>query len=192
MASNNHNDATLLSTAQVLLSDPELRTTVKASSVLQRNIKLYGPNNVLDYSGNNQTSWNSEGTPAIVRNGDLGSSNKNDKNNNDDHHWLCIDFGRPIQPKRIQIQFQAGFVAESMQVWLLLLSSSTNDNNPWVQMCEEELEDDHQIQTFILEDAITSITPSTTAMKLVFVGCSDFYGRIIIYQVKVYGQEVSE
>jgi hypothetical protein len=187
-------------TRMVLLSDPELGTTAKASSVLQKNIKLYGANNVLDYKRNNQTCWNSEGTPAIHMSGN-GGINKKKKNNDNHHHWLCIEFGRPIQPQCVQVQFQAGFVAESMQVWIS--SSSTNnaeissDAAPtWVLLCEEEVEDDHQMQNFVLDEitatkTTTSTTATTTSMKLVFMNCSDFYGRIIIYQVKIYGQEVS-
>jgi hypothetical protein len=191
-------------TAPVLLSDPTLGTTVKASSVLQKNFKLYGPNNVLDYTNNNQTCWSSEGTPARTISGHGGGSSTKKKNHN--FHWLCIDFGRPIQPQLIQVQFQAGFVAEIMQVWTSSLATNNNVNansetsqrptsSSWEQLCEEEVEDDHQMQDFVLEDETTmtknTVTGTITSMKLVFMNCSDFYGRIIIYQIKVYGWEAS-
>jgi hypothetical protein len=159
------------------------RTSIRnrASSVLQKNAKLYGPRNVLDYH-NPLSCWNSEGSPQ-------GSAVEN---------WLRIDFGRSVQICELRIQFQAGFVAETMAIWALLANNNNNNNNDndeekFVKLSEEEVEDNHDVQSFLLlSSATTRATTTTTAIKLVFDECTDFYGRITIYQLQVMGYETDK
>src|SRR3569623_2126009 len=76
-----------------------------ASSVLQKNSKLYGPMNALDLE-NSSSCWNSEGKEGASQ-------------------WIQLDFGRQVQPLEIRVQFQAGFSAERCTV-------QAKDTNPLV------------------------------------------------------------
>ncbi|KAG7371956.1 proline iminopeptidase [Nitzschia inconspicua] len=156
-------EASSQSEEPVLLSDLASGTTVRASSVLQKNTKLYGPMNVLDYS-NNLSCWNSEGSSDETM--DI---------------WLRVDFGRLVRPAVLQLQFQAGFVGETMKILAL-----QNDNDKWTEVSEEEVEDSHDIQSFSIPSTSTT---ALTAIKLAFDDCTDFYKRITIYELKVLGHE---
>ena len=128
-----------------------------ASSVLQKNIKLYGPMNALDVK-NGSSSWNSEG-------------------NNLNETTLIIHFGRTVIPTCVKLQFQAGFSAETVAIY--------NPDN--VLIGELELEDIHEIQTHDIFDNETSFT----SLKFTLDNFSDFYGRVILYRLEVWGHEIT-
>lgn len=131
-------------------------------------MKLYGPMNALD-SDNALTCWNSEGSTK-----GKGSS------------FLIIDFGRVVQPVQVAIQFQAGFIAEDLAV--SFMGCNVDD---WIPIVEFEAEDDHEIQQFSLADGDTTDSRTTTrALKLFFDECTDFYGRIIVYKLQIWGREL--
>jgi hypothetical protein len=54
---------------------------------------------------------------------------------------------------------------------------------------EIEADDDHELQSFPL--SVTDAT-TTTALKIVFDETTDFYGRVIVYQLEVWGKELGE
>ena len=118
--------------------------------------------NALD-AANPSSSWNSEG-------------NKNNHNGNEQVVSFTIEFGRPVQPTRIQCQFQAGFSAEICSVYV------DNDDDERVE--EFEMEDIHDVQTHDI-----SIGKSIRKLKIVFEECTDFYNRVILYQLQVLGSE---
>jgi hypothetical protein len=131
----------------------------RASSTLQKNSKLYGPSNALDIA-NESSCWNSEGIEGAT------------------HHFE-LDFRRFVRPQEIRIQFQAGFIAETCSVQLFVDSS-------FQAVANLEFEDVHAIQTEALPpDAICE----TTKLRLAFDNFTDFYGRIIIYRVEVWGED---
>mmetsp|Transcript_18415 Transcript_18415/g.45647 ORF Transcript_18415/g.45647 Transcript_18415/m.45647 type:complete len:168 (-) Transcript_18415:281-784(-) len=157
-----------------LLSHLSTGTTAKASSVLQNNTKVYGPAKALDCE-NALTSWNSEGSP----NGKKAS-------------FLIIDFSgggklpnRRVKPEEICIQFQAGFAAEEITAYVQITGGG--DKPKWLKVEEIEADDDHELQTFPL-----SVADETTALKIVFDETTDFYGRVIVYQLQVWGKELGE
>jgi len=158
-----------------LLSHPSTGTTAKASSVLQNNTKVYGPAKALDCE-NALTSWNSEGSP----NGKKAS-------------FFIVDFSgggkhpnRKVKLEEVCVQFQAGFAAE--EITLYIQTGTTGDNKPkWTKVEEIEADDDHELQSFPL-----SIADGTTALKIVFDETMDFYGRVIVYQLQVWGKELGE
>lgn len=161
----------------VLLSDPSQRdVTAKASSILQKSVKLYGPMNALDYA-NETTCWNSEGSPQ-------GKTSS----------WIRVDFASTaIVPTKIGIQFQAGFVAEEVTVMVLKANSDNDAKEEWITVGDTfEVDDDHEMQFLdLLEDNNEKMPTSTMGIKLVLNECTDFYGRVTIYQLKVFGKEVS-
>lgn len=132
--------------------------------MLQKNSKLYGPMHALDLA-NATTCWNSEGS----------SSGKQSS------HFI-LDFGRLVEPAELRIQFQAGFVGEEMKVYWL-------DGSSWKLLLEEEVDDDHNLQTFSFSESTPGV--HTTSIKLSFDECTDFYGRVTVYQLQVWGLEVT-
>ena len=157
-----------------LLSDPALGTTARASSVLNKNSKLYGPMNALDIA--NETScWNSDAVPS-------GS---------DGPITFTINFGknRMVQVEEIRIQFQGGFVAEECMAYICKGGNSGGcggGGEEWVELEEPiEPEDVNDMQTF----EITDDDRTCNMLKLSFEGSSDFYGRVTIYKVEVWGSD---
>lgn len=147
----------------VLLSQPSQGASARASSVLQRNSRLYGPMNALDLE-NSSTCWNSAGSPS-----------------GNDSSFFLLDFGRPVQPIELRVQFQAGFIAEQVNVFW-------KNGESWEEMTDLEVEDDHDLQIHELLEG--SNPPTTNAVKFVFDEYTDFYGRVTIYQLQVWGLEV--
>jgi len=152
----------------VILSSPSLGTTARASSVLKKNTKLYGPMNALDAT--NETScWNSDAVPS-------GASSSGDES-----IIFTIHFGpnRMVQIDEVRIQFQGGFVAEECTACI-----SKGDDQEWVELEEPmEPEDVNDMQTF----AIAEDDRTCNMLRLSFEGSSDFYGRVTIYKLEVWG-----
>ena len=166
----------------ILLSHTSTGTTAKASSILQNNSKVYGPAHALDCT-NTLTSWNSEGNPK-------GKTES----------FLVIDFSgggknqnRKVNPVELVVQFQAGFAAEEITVYRKNNTKAEDDNDSgdnnsrWLKVDEMEAEDDHESQSFPL-----SVEEPTTALKIVFDETTDFYGRVIIYQIQIWGKELGD
>ena len=107
-----------------------------------------------------------------------GSSCWNSDSSDKQQHFV-IDFKRVVKVQDLRLQFQAGFVSESVKVLL-----QTPDDK-WTDLQELELEDTLDIQIFALKSG------EGTALKLVFDEFTDFYGRITIYRIEVWGLEVS-
>ena len=148
----------------------------RASSVLQNNTKVYGPAKALDCD-DVLTSWNSEGSP-----------------NGKKESFLIIDFSgggkhpnRTVKASELGVQFQAGFAAEEVTVYTKPKTEVSGGASRWLKAEEIEADDDHELQSFPL-----SVEDPTTALKIVFNETSDFYGRVIIYQIKVWGKELGE
>jgi hypothetical protein len=145
-------------------------TNCRASSVLQKNTKVNGPKHALDYE-NTSSSWNSEGSSSSTK---------------PQSSTFILEFAKPIEPSELRIQFQAGFAAEQINVHLY---DTTTDK--WKPMVELEADDDHPMQSFsLLEDAENS--GPTKALKMVFEEPTDFYARITIYQLQVWGQQLQD
>ena len=108
---------------------------------------------------------------------------------------MSVDFGRSVVPTRVGIQFQAGFAAE--EVTVMVFKSEEGDatsSQAWEKIDDFEVEDDHEMQFLdLVEDGNAEKIPEsgTTAIKLIFDECTDFYGRVTIYQLKVFGREVA-
>lgn len=148
----------------------------RASSILQRNAKVYGPANALTADS---SCWNSEGD------GDDTAT-----------HWFRLDFGRVVQPTAVALQFQAGFCATTGRIECQN-TQNNNDNSSskggggadWQVVMDNdavEWQDDHELQTLSLAAAAP---PPCTALRIVLQECTDFYGRVILYQVQVWGTD---
>lgn len=149
---------------------------------MQKKTKLYGPKNALDYE-NISSSWNSEG---II--------NSSSSNENEQSQYLVVGFGshRLASPKLIKIQFQAGFGCEQCHVYVtqkMLTSASPSIDNDisyeWIKICSLELSDVHDLQTH--EFHTKEPVQYCTAIKIVFDDFADFYKRIIVYRLEIWG-----
>ena len=139
-----------------------MQKSSRASSVLQRNVKQYGPMNALNME-DGSSCWYSEG-------GDDSSTQS-----------YTVTFGRKVLPKEVRIQFQAGFSAEDCQVHI------RSESGTWELVDELEASDTHELQTFPLDGSSSKVAD---AMKIVFGECTDFYGRVMVYRLGVYGTEI--
>ena len=142
------------------------------------------------------TCWNSEGNlhDSSRKTGSSKGSSSSKK------HSFMIDFQRPVVPVELCIQFQAGFVAEEMTV-LWKKNNKPGDkggSDEWVEVDEYEIDDDHDIQSFPLQKQLKpgmqqqqQQQDEVTAIKLLFEECTDFFDRVTIYILQVWGKEVS-
>ena len=151
--------------AHTTLSHHLVPPITRASSILQRNPKVYGPANALR---EDSSCWNSEGN-----------------NDDDDSHWFRLDFKRRVQPTTAALQFQAGFCVAGGR----LEYQTAGDDDAWHTALDDDVEwqDDHALQTVALRPDICC-----TSLRFVLEDCTDFYGRVILYQVKVWGKEVNQ
>lgn len=94
-----------------------------------------------------------------------------------------LNFGRLVEPVELKIQFQAGFVGEILNVYWF-------DGVSWKPLSEEEVEDDHNLQSFFLTESCGRV--KTKSLKFEFDECTDFYGRVIVYQLQVWGVEADD
>jgi hypothetical protein len=116
-------------------------------------------------------SWNSEGSST-----DAAAESK---------HWFRLNFGRLVQPTSIGIQFQAGFAAEKGVVRVQTSTNGKDDDDEWHVVDDDVVwEDVHDIQTLELS------CPPCVALQFDWEECTDFYGRLILYQVLVWGNEL--
>ena len=127
--------------------------------------------NALD-TANETSCWNSDAVPS-------GS---------DEPITYTIHFGRAVQIEELRIQFQGGFVAEECTAHV---STDSGGVTAWKELenAHIEPEDVNEMQTFDLTGA-PSDDRKGTSLRLDFEASSDFYGRITIYKLEVWGSEV--
>lgn len=109
-----------------------------------------------------------------------GSSSWNSEGNTKSETTLTVHFGRPVIPVTLKLQFQAGFSAESCAVYA--------EGATTMLLNELELSDVHEVQTYELSN---KQLPSNS-LKLVLDDFCDFYGRVILYRLEVWGHETTE
>jgi len=124
--------------------------------------------NALDVD-NSKTCWSSNGSP----------------DGKQESHFT-LDFGRDVIPVEVRIQFQAGFIGETLRVFV------KQEGDSWKLLAETEVDDDHDLQTFSLEVGQEQTRLKTNSLRLVFDDCTDFYGRVTLYQVQIWGFEVDD
>jgi len=129
--------------------------------------------NALDIN-NESSCWNSEGQA-----------------DGETEHSFIINFHRSIFIEEIRIQFQGGFVPE--ECTLYLSSSSMGTSPQWKEIEDAEIEPENinSIQKFPLDD-IEEDERLCNTIKLTTHSGTDFYGRVIIYKMEVWGKEDSK
>jgi hypothetical protein len=122
---------------------------------------------------NTSSCWNSEGNDG----------------RSDSEQWIQLDFGRPVHPWQLRIQFQAGFSAESCTVQSKFAVES-EFRSCWDDVKKLELSDAYDIQVRNIKEE-EDLEHACSSLRFVFDDFSDFYGRVTIYQLEVWGAEGS-
>lgn len=130
--------------------------------------------NALDIT-NESTCWNSDGQAD----GELENT-------------FILNFHRDVQVNQIKIQFQGGFVSEECTLYVTKEYYNTSSTGVlWEEIDEAYIEPENinSIQEFSLEEVDES-SRKCSAIKLSFDSGTDFYGRVIIYKLEVWGYEI--
>jgi len=162
-------------------------STARASSTWNRDTRRFGPQNALD--GASDYSWNS------------GPSASSENNESSFAQYYEIHFHRSVKVHEIRVQFQGGFVGLDCTVYKQRRRRDDDTNNDigddeWEEMEELYLDpmDTTDVQSFHPSDDMNSLpsNPMVTAIRIEFGKSTDFYGRIVLYSIEVWGMEITE
>ena len=152
----------------------------RASSTWKYDTRRFGPQNALD--SETDDAWNSapseESNPLA---------------------YYEVYFHRPVLVREMRVQFQGGFVGLDCMVYKKRQKqphntdesndeSNYNNGEEWEELDELFLDpiDSTDIQTFYTEEV--TIDPCT-ALRIEFGKSTDFYGRIVVYSLEIWGVE---
>ena len=91
--------------------------------------------------------------------------------------WIRISFDSVKDITQLQLMFQGGFAGNTC--WIEI---SRSENDEFEKLQDIYPEDTNKLQTF----QIKSDGVSCKAFKIVFANSTDFFGRITIYQMKLF------
>ncbi len=155
----------------------------RASSIWQHDTRKFGPQHALDSQSMN--AWNS--APS---------------NESNPLAYYEIHFQRPVSVREVRVQFQGGFVGMDCTAYTKKLRdnlednrNSNNDDDQWEESEELFLDtkESNDVQIFHADVDVIShgeIDPCT-ALRIEFGKSTDFYGRIVIYSLEIWGLELS-
>lgn len=92
--------------------------------------------------------------------------------------FYIVKFGRSVKVLELRLQFQAGFSSEIMRV------KASSGEGIWEEVDDLEPRDTLGLQTFFLEKPA-----QCSELRLDFEDFKDFYGRITLYKIQVWGHE---
>ncbi|XKL64295.1 hypothetical protein PGB90_004381 [Kerria lacca] len=128
----------------------------RVSSTLNNDHKNYGKKNMFD--GNEETCWNSsEGSPQ----------------------WIEILFKNNQQIKGLEFQFQGGFVGQKC-LFQFYKEQPEKNTEPDVEFSDFYPEDINSIQIYNMKSSVNA-----KFIRLIFNESTDFYGRVIIYLLRI-------
>ncbi|KII93288.1 hypothetical protein PLICRDRAFT_694498 [Plicaturopsis crispa FD-325 SS-3] len=136
-------------------------TKIKVSSTLDKSV---GKKYLTDDSP--ETCWTSQqGTPQYIQ----------------------LQFPHRVLPTSLSITFQGGFVGTRCSVTAISSSESPGAAN-WVPLTSIYPEDVNRRQSFDLDtEALSEAGEGVQGLKIVFEESSDFFGRITVYDIKIFG-----
>ena len=152
-------------------------TIHRASSTWKHDTRKFGPQNALDTSSD--AAWKSAPSSS----------------DNDSLAYYEIYFNRPVIVHEMRIQFQGGFVGMDCIVYKQKKKEQQN-NKDWDEFEEMYIDpiDTTDVQTFPVDDIMESDDDDTdcccSALRIEFGRSTDFYGRIVIYSLEVWGLEM--
>ena len=157
----------------------ELIERVGVSSVLQKNTSCYGKQFLFD--GLQETCWNSEAGPRQwIRQSD------NDAIVNMDAQptyqtYFSVQFQQEVLVSKLEIRFQGGFCGKDAATSIIFDDTDKVSIHP---------EDSNKLQQFEFsaDDPNSFKDTKCSKLKIVFEGSTDFYGRVIVYSIDIYGR----
>ncbi|KAL7526433.1 hypothetical protein ACHAXR_001487, partial [Thalassiosira sp. AJA248-18] len=149
--------------------------------------RKFGPQNALD--SQSDAAWKS--APS---------------EDNDPLAYYEVHFNRPVNIHEMRVQFQGGFAGMDCIVYQKKQLQKTtdgsdekqnsgddNDGESWEEFDELFVEpiDSNEVQTFPaeIESDETTTNEPCTALRIEFGRSTDFYGRIVIYSLELWGLE---
>ncbi|KAK7005837.1 nuclear receptor 2C2-associated protein [Favolaschia claudopus] len=142
-------------------------TLIKVSSTLDKSV---GKKNLVD--NNPETCWTSQqGLPQYVQ----------------------LAFTEAIIPENIQLTFQGGFVGTRCAVKVPASNENPQLANGWQTLIHIFPEDVNSRQEFSLSGCpnVALIQDGISKLRLEFEESSDFFGRITLYDLRLYGKTTS-
>ncbi|XP_061457986.1 nuclear receptor 2C2-associated protein [Rhineura floridana] len=91
--------------------------------------------------------------------------------------WLTLEFPQTVQVSQILIQFQGGFASRKCTV------QGCRKGEDLSQVAEFYPKDTNSLQMFTLKEALLD------KLKITFENSTDFFGRVIVYQLDVHGEK---
>jgi hypothetical protein len=153
----------------------------RASSTWKHDTRRFGPQNALDSQSDD--AWKSAPSEE-----------------SDPLAYYEVYFHRSVLVREMRVQFQGGFVGMDCMVYKKIQQqppkidekhdeTNNNDEEEWEELDELFLDpkDSTDIQTFCSDEL--TVDPCT-ALRIEFGKSTDFYGRIVIYSLEVWGLEI--
>lgn len=161
-------------------------TVSRVSSVLHRDTRQFGKKHLFDQD--EETCWNSDQGPS---------------------QWVVLEFPQRVRVSQLQIQFQGGFSsrrgrlegtgcspeAEGRPGWGWgaaadapappLSAAGSQGAEALSKIVDFYPEDNNSLQSFLV--------PATEAdrLKVTFEEATDFFGRVVIYHLRVLGEKAA-
>jgi len=106
-----------------------------------------------------------------------------------------LTFENPIVPHSLSITFQGGFVGTGCAIYIKCLNSSTQegehlDSSQWDLLDRFFPQDVNRKQTFLIQDR-SERKKSCEQLRIVFEQSSDFFGRIVVYDLDLDGDTLT-
>jgi len=166
----------------VKLSCTSKGASARASSTWKHDTRKFGPQNALD--SQSEAGWKSAPSEE-----------------NDPMAYYEIHFRRPVLVHEMRMQFQGGFAGMDCIVYKKKSQTTVegsgeqnnDDNVEWEEYDELFVEpiDSNETQIFPveMESDLNETNEPCTALRIEFGRSTDFYGRIVIYSLEVWGVE---
>lgn len=98
-------------------------------------------------------------------------------NSDQGNQWIMVSFKNPVKIKKVEIKFQGGFASSQVELELIKPDKSSTKVSQFYP------EDINSLQTFEIKDE----AESCECYRMKFEKMTDFFGRIIIYNLQMYG-----
>ncbi len=100
--------------------------------------------------------------------------------------WLALRFASPVALRALELAFAGGFVGTPLGVDVAAAADADGaDAAGWARVGAFAPTDSNEPQRFDLPAAARGVR----AVRLVFAGSSDFYGRVVLYRAAAFGDD---
>lgn len=155
----------------------------RASSTWKHDTRRFGPANALD--GSSDAAWKSAPSEG-----------------NDPSAYYEVHFHRDVDVRELRLQFQGGFAGGDCVAYLRRTDRSDDDEggpprddardgDGWEEFDELFVDpaDSNEVQAFPVERDPDEAVEFCRSLRIEFGRSADFYGRIVVYSLEVWGFE---